>query len=322
MPAAHAQTPLTSTEDLVQAQTLVQRMLEAQKTLVLSGDEVTTLYRPEQTFSASQTIFRKGDQDLRLEYRSPDAIAGEVYVDNGKIAWHYIPSQHRLEVGLSGLGHMRSESNGILKRLNNHQITAEIIGHDVIAGQSAQIVQVSAEQSWGQRRYWIDPVTGAQLKIQTFGAFGQMVSQTYFTRISYDTKLSTSVFDPPKVDPDVATVPMFPPGSQAIAGTPTNVECGFTPMQPAYLPQGFTYQSAMLMPANHQKILELTYENALVVLSIFEQPSPVRVGKPPAPDEFKSPRQGVMTARFNGYKYVVIGTLPEDVMRQIIQSMH
>jgi negative regulator of sigma E activity len=320
--SAHAQTPTTDSPADAEALTLLTRMLQAEKDLNLSGDQVTVLYRPEQTFSATQTIEKYGDRAFKLQYHSPAAVNGEVYVDNGKIAWHSIPSAHRLEVGPSGLGRERQESYSVLRKLQTHQLTVQLVGHDVIADQITQIVQVTAQGSWGERKYWIDPVTGAQLKIQTFGAYGQVVSETYFTKISYDSTLVPTDFGPPPVDASVQTVPMMPPGSTIVTTLPTSAESGFPIMIPSFMPSGFNFQSGVLMPLRGQKLVGLNYENGLNTLSIFEQPIRQKPGSPPPLDEYLSPRQGVLTARTNGYRYIVVGALPEAMLQQVVQSMH
>ncbi len=317
-----AQSPAPALSPQSPAQTLILKMLAAEKNLAISGEQQTILYRPEQTFSAALLIDRQGDRGLRIEYRSPQAVQGEVYVDNGKIAWHFIPSASKLEVGISGLGRFRHEASNILHRLNNQSLDAEIVGHESIAGKNAQIVQVTSQQhQWGQHKYWIDPASGAQLKIQTFGTEGQLVSETYFTKISYNTKFDHNEFGPPRVDASVTIVPMTPRGSQLIPALPNPAQCGFPPMLPAYIPNGFTFQSTLLMPSHGQKMIGLNYENALVSLSIFERPVNAPPGSTPH-NEAYSPRQGVYIAVLNGYQYILVGSVPIDIMQRIVQSMH
>jgi outer membrane lipoprotein-sorting protein len=305
-----------------QAYVLLVKMLSAAKSLDISGEQETILYRPEQTFTASQTVERQGDKAMRIEYKSPQAVAGDVFVDNGKVAWHYIPSANKLEVGTSGFGRFHHESEGILRRLNSQQLTAQIVGQEVVAGQNAQIVQVTAPNSFGQRRYWIDPSNGAQLKIVTFGTLGQMVSQTYFTKISYRARFGGNEFGPPKVSPSTATVLMSPRGSQTIAGMPPAGECGFEPLVPSYVPPGFTFQYSMIMPMHGQKMVSLIYGNTLTTLSIFEKEISVEDGQKPPADEIVSPRQGVVTAVRHGCQYILVGNLPSNVMQQVLKSMH
>jgi negative regulator of sigma E activity len=319
--AAVAQSSADAPQNQQQAQVLLEKMLNAEKNLKISGEQDTILYRPEQTFTASQTIVRQGDTAMRIEYNSPQSVAGDVFVDNGKLSWHYIPSAAKLEVGISGLGRFRRESDNILRRLGSQQLTAEIMGQEVVAGQNAQVVQVTAQHSWGEHRYWIDPNTGAQLKIQTFGNLGQLVSQTYFTKITYRSKIDGSEFDPPKVDSSVKIVPMTPRGSQAIAGLPTSTDCGFQPLLPSYIPPGFAFQSTVIMPMRGQKLVGLTYGNALVSLSIFEKQIIPDAGQSSPHDEMSTPRQGVVTAIRNGYQYILVGSLPTDVMQRVVQSM-
>jgi hypothetical protein len=319
---ARAQSLPDSADDQPIAESLIEHMLSAEKSLSISGEQVTTLYRPERTFSASQKIEQVGDWDLRLDFFSPSPVDGDIFIDNGRIAWHYIPAAHRLEVGISDLEKRREESAEILRKLDDHELTAQVIGQDVIAGQNVGIVQVNAEGSWGEHRYWIDPNTGAQLKIQTFGDFGQKVSETYFTKISFPNNINRTDFDPPKVGPDVATVPMIPRGSKLVSGIPTSVDCGFIPLTPSYIPPGFAFESSLIMPVDGQNVLGLTYQNALVTLSIFEMPIITKPGGPIRPNEFRLPHQGVLTAHFNGYRYIVIANLPDDIMQQIVQSMH
>jgi negative regulator of sigma E activity len=318
--ACFAQAP-SFTPDDAEAQTLLQRMLQAERTLTVSGEQVTTLYRPEQTFSATQSVERQGDHAFRLVYHSPDAVNGEVIVDNGHVFWHSIPSAHKLEVGPSHLNALRQESSWIIRNLESHQLTVHLVGHDIIAGQIAQVIEVTTASSIGERKYWVDPVTGAELKIQTFGPNNQLVSETYYTKIDYNPTLTHSDFGPPPVDPSYAVAPMTPDGSTPISSIPTTDQCGFIITLPAFLPPGFAFQSAMIMPVKGQKLVGLNYANGLVTLSIFEQPILPRHGESPQQNQFKSPRPNVLTARMNGYRYILIGSLPQEVLQQVAESM-
>jgi hypothetical protein len=308
-------------DDSSQAQQLLLKMINAERVLHISGEQVTVLYRPEQTFTSAQTIERAGNRALKFIYHSPDALDGQTYVDNGKVAWYYLPAKHTLKVGISSLCRFEERSNSILRRLANHELTAQIIGQDNIAGQSVDIVKVTTQNGWGEHRYWIDPDSGAQLKIQTFGALGQLVSQSYFTKLDIGTHFKHGEFGAPPISSDVDVVPLVPRGSQTLTGLPTSTQCGFPPTTPSFIPPGFTLQSTIILPIEGVKMLGLTYANYLVTLSIFEQP----IDSPPGQekkDKFKTPRQGVLTARYNGYQYIVIGSLPSDVMDRIVKSMH
>lgn len=297
------------------AAALLQAMLQAEKDLVITGVQVTTLYQPNRSITSVQAITKNGDRAYRMDYQSPPGLAGQVLVDNGQVEWHYFPRRKTIDVNPSRLASLRQRMGPVLRALRQGTLNVQLQGQDQIAGHAVRIVQVSGVGPFaGIRRYWIDPENGAQLKIEIYGPGGQIASTSYYTQVSYFPPLGHAAFAPPRVPADTKVTTATP--RQTLAAVPADSQAGFHVLQPAYLPANFKFQTASQTQIGGEPLIGIQYGDGINVLSLYETPE-----RRPQPDKIARPRPGVLLVRSKGIRLIVIGNLAQPELRKIAQSL-
>lgn len=293
-------------------------MLQAEQRVALSGDQVTYLLRNGQPVTSEQRVLRNGTRAFRLEYAQPSNLAGELIIDDGHTFWHYAPTTKKLEEGASRINRLRGRVPRVMKQIKEGSLTAQYLGQDVVAGRNCDVVEVASRDltQAPRRRFWIDPTNGAQLRIDEFGANGQLLSSSYYTSVSYNPPLGADAFRPPPgahpVMPEAGSVPLTLPQAQA--------QAGFTIQQPTYLPAGFHFQAASVSDFRRKKLVALRYVNGLNVLSLFETSlGPRAAAQPP---QITRPRPGVLNLVQNGLRFILVGNLTPNEMEKVIISVH
>jgi outer membrane lipoprotein-sorting protein len=295
-------------------------MLAAQRTLAYTGVQTTTLYTTSGTTTTSeQSITRNGLQGMRMDYLSPESLAGERRGDNGRFLWHYVPNRKQVEQLPSAIGRLRSEANRAATAVRRAEIGVKVISDDTVAGRRATIVQASptAIGNAGSRRFWIDPTNGAQLRIIVYRPDGSPVSDSYFTQISYNPQFEPTVFEPPsdtvivprRVDRPFKSVKQIPPGIVP--------SLKFDPVEPSYLPAGFRFDTAQMFDYKGNPALGVRYGNGLTVMSIYEAPAPAAG----TASRYKVSRPGMLTGVIGGIKIVLLANIETNELIRVFQSL-
>lgn len=294
---------------------LLQIMLQAKRTLTVSGTQVTTLYQGNRAVTSVQTITTNGDRAYRMDYQGPSALAGQVVVDNGQVEWHYFPERKTMEVTPSELGNLRERIGPVLNALRRRRLNAVVVGQDQVAGHAAEVVEVSGIGTYaGARRFWIDPTNGAELRIDIYGPAGGVISTSYYTQVIYSPSLTHSSFNPPDVPADTRITAGIT--GQTLPGMPTDLQAGFHVLAPAYLPPGFRFESASQSNVGGEPLIGLQYGDGVESLSLYE--SPLRRLQP---NKIMHPRADVLIVRQNGIRLILIGNLARKDLEQIAQSL-
>jgi hypothetical protein len=256
---------------------------------------------------------------MRMEYHSPEQLAGEVRGDNGRILWHYIPSKEQVEQLPSAIGQLRSEINKAFGALRKGSIGVRTVGEDVVAGKRAVVVQATSMDGTasGSRRFWIDPANGAQLRIVVYRPDGNPASDSYFTQITYAPSLAKATFDPPadKVairapgEKPFKSVKQLPPGIVP--------QLGFDPLEPTYLPPGYQFVTGQMFQYKGKPALGIKYGNGLTVMALYEAPAKA----PGAGNRFKINRPGMLTGVVSGLQVVLLANIDSDELIRIYQSL-
>lgn len=309
----------TSGVDAVGVQMLT-RMLKAQRTLQYTGDQVTTLYGASGTTTVSeQIVTRDGLRGMRMDYRSPDTLAGESRGDNGSVLWHNIPRRNRIERLPSAIGSLKRETNRALATLKQGALAVHVMGNDTVAGVNTCVVQARAliNGGTGTRRFWIDPATGAQLRIVVYRPDGSPASDSYFKQITFGQITDKSVFDPPTGSP-VATQQSDHPFKE-IKLIPPGIVPGlkFDPLEPEYLPAGFHFNNAQLFKYKGSPALGIRYYNGITNMSIYEAPASTTDDT----SRFKIARPGMLTGICNGLQIILLANIDSGELVRVFQSL-
>ncbi len=298
------------------AQDLLKRMLQAENSLALTGDQVTTVSRDGLDVSSEQQVMRAGARALRLVYMRPPRLAGEEILDNGRFYCHLIPAKDTLELSPSRIGNLRVRVPQVIGQIRSGRLIAQTVGQDVVAGHDCIVVQVATRSAaavpW--RRFWIDPTNGAQLRIEQYSASGQLQSASYYTEISYNPAFDRFTFRLPNAGSRVIERGFAAP---SLTLDQVRSEAGAPVPAPSYVPEGFHFQAGSVSDAHGRKVLELRYVNGVNVLSVFETSDTPGSG----PSRMEHPRQGVLFGRQAGMKVVVIGNLNDAEIERVLTSL-
>ena len=294
----------------------MKRMLQAENSLALAGDQVTVVSQNGLDISSEQQVMRQGAHALRLDYVRPARLAGEEILDNGRFYCHLLPANDTLEISPSRIGALRVRVPEVIGQIRSGRLVAQTVGQDMVAGHACVIVQVAARSAspvpW--RRFWIDPTNGAQLRIEEHSASGQLQSASYYTQVTYSPAFDKGAFRLPDAGSKIIERGFAAP-SLTLDGVRS--QAGFSVPTPAYVPDGFHFQAGSVSDRRDRKVVELRYVNGVNVLSIFQTPDLSAKGS----SRTEHPRQGVLFGRQAGMKVVVIGNLSPVELERVLTSL-
>ncbi len=298
------------------AQDLLKRMLQAENSLALTGDQITVVSRNGLDISSEQQVMRNGARALRLDYVRPPRLAGEEIIDNGRFYCHLLPAQDTLELSPSRIQTLRVRVPQVIKQIQSGRLIVQSVGQETVAGHPCVIVQVAARSATPvpSRRFWIDPTNGAQLRIDEYDAAGQLQSSSYYAQVVYNPVFDKGAFRLPHAGSKVVER-----GFAALTLTLDQVraQAGFPVPTPAYLPDGFRFQAGSVSDARGRRVIDLRYVNGVNALSVFMTPDTVISG----PSHAEHPRQGVLYGRQAGMKIVLIGNLGNGELEKVLTSL-
>ncbi|MEO7718792.1 MAG: sigma-E factor regulatory protein RseB domain-containing protein [Capsulimonas sp.] len=296
---------------------VLQRLLQAETSLVFEGTQITAVSRDGLDISSEQHVLRNGDQAFRIDYTRPERLAGESIVDNGKSYWHYRPKNNILEVGPSRVQRLRKRIHTVIEQAKRGAVTVTIQGQDTIASRPCTIIDVKSAngQPSPWRRLWVDAATGAQLKIEQYDATGQRRSSSFFTTIAISPSISADAFDAPGQN-------RHPQIKQLSADKPfrtvgeAEMKAGFSAHQPTYLPPGYRFQAASVGNFRGKSMIVLRYNNGISVISLFQVVDDGTIGP-----KFGGKRIGAITRAQGGRKLVLVGNISPSELSQVISSV-
>ena len=129
------------------AQDLLRRMLQAENSLALSGDQITTVSRNGLDLSSEQQVQRDGARALRIDYVRPARLAREQIIDNGRFYCHFMPLSDTLDLSPSRIQSLRVRVPEVIAQVRSGRLIVQSAGQDVVAGHACGIVQVAARSN-------------------------------------------------------------------------------------------------------------------------------------------------------------------------------
>ena len=290
------------------AEALLTQMLRAENSLPLSGDQVTLVVRNGLDISSEQQVQRSGGRALRLDYLRPARLAGEEIIDNGRFYSHFIPSKNTLELSPSRIQTLRVRVPQVIRQVKSGRLLVRLVGQETVAGHACVVLQVMVRSAVPvpSQKFWVDPVNGAQLRNEQYDSAGQLRSVSYYTQIVYHPAFAAGAFRMPRGGRVVAAGFAAP----TLTLDQVRAEAAFPVQTPAALPPGFRFQGGSVSPRGSNPVVELRYTSGANALSLFETPERPGLGFLPP----QHPRPGVLFARQNGLKIVLIANLaPVDL---------
>jgi hypothetical protein len=287
-----------------------------------AGEQVTEVAtaRGQQTYP--QKIEGDTNGRIRVEFDGSSNLAGDIMIIGPAMFANY----HR-QSGVMDIAFWPTQWNAheklMMAQIRNRTYAVAKVGEEIIAGRRAAIVLLSpADRSVGpQFKYWIDPQTGIQLKLEKTDARGQLISRTMLTSITLGpaANVSPQDFQPMRIAAN-RTNPLFPDDSQFPTVQEAQRRLPFTPLEPGRLPPGFTLKGVWVF----QAYVLLRYSDNVANFSLYEHLD--RSGKPeqaPGPAAYRRHIQRWHMPMASGAIDVIyIGSLTPEQARELHDSLH
>jgi outer membrane lipoprotein-sorting protein len=300
------------------ARTILKMALEAPRLIDYEGTKIITALRNGQMETVTVAESHKRPNLLRLEYLSPEDVAGRLIVDDGTVAEHYEPALNMLFEDRSIQDPSGAANLTLLMR--NYDIV--LLGTDEVIGRQAYVLSLVPHGTGVQRQLWVDRLTGTVLRSEDRDATRGLVLTAYFSRISFSLNLPPAYFRyRPPAGARVVEL-------QTMAGGTLNPgqlqqQVGFPVLVPPALPEGYTFRGGAVSRFGSLVSAYLRYSDGGNIISFFEAPAgsigwpaigiPVRVQSQPGwfvdLGYFR-----VLIWEQRGLRITAVGTAPSDTL--------
>jgi outer membrane lipoprotein-sorting protein len=300
---------------------VLQLALDAPRVIDYEGTKIITAPRNGRTETVTAAEFHKRPNMTRLEYLSPEDVAGRLIVDDGATSWHYEP---RLNTAFEGPTMNTGLLRGDLSLLHrNYRVTG--LGTEEVIGRQAYVVQLVPNGPGVSRELWIDQATGTVLRTEERDPSRGVVLTTYFSRISFSLNLPTAYFRF-RLPAGARVLHLFPTVDEAATPEALGRQAGFTVLVPPVLPEGYTFSGGGISRFGSLTSVNLQYSDGDSLLSLFEAPA----GSIGAPAFGQDVRVGGRPARLvdlgyfrvliwdqRGLHLTAVGTMPTETLLAI-----
>jgi outer membrane lipoprotein-sorting protein len=313
-PAALSPAPMGATRILEMA-------LASPRLIDYEGTKVIASLRGGRSETVTVAESHKRPDMTRLEYLSPEDVAGRLIVDNGSVAWHYEP---RLNLAFEG----PTMQSGLLSRdltllLRNYTIADR--GLEDVIGRSAHVLILEPRGGGVRRQLWVDRATGTVLRSEERDPIRGVVLSTHFSRISFSLNLPEASFQFRK--PGGARIlTMFTTDADSMSPAALEDRVHFPVLIPPVLPEGYTFRGGAVSRFGSLTSVYLRYSDGGNLISFFEAPAG-SIGWP----AFGQPiRVGTQRGRFvdlgyfrvliweqRGLRVTAVGTIPTETLIQV-----
>ncbi|MGC8669201.1 MAG: hypothetical protein ACP5VE_13905 [Chthonomonadales bacterium] len=284
-----------------------------------TGEEITRILEGR-LVESRQNVTYGGPGRIRMEYVSPPAMKGEILLITGGRMYQYRPSRGDILDGMASGAELAERVREIAAGLRSGQITARVVGDELVAGVWTTIVEIRSIRSdeWFLR-FWIDPKTGVRLRFMRLDGQGRAMAETTFASITYLPSADGRLFSPASL-PQVPHVPRLPNTPPLASVEMAQAQVGYAIRVPA-LPDGYHLNGVWVAPDPvGRKTTILRYTDGVNNFALFETPLPAGRGRPNAAPWIR-PRLGVAHWTAYGLAFTLIGHLAPHEYRQIADSL-
>jgi outer membrane lipoprotein-sorting protein len=209
----------------------------------------------------------------RLDFLSPDGVAGRVVIDDGTRSWHYEPRLHMAFVGPS-----MAVPGDAVERLPTDRYRVRLLGVEEVIGRATVVLSLWPRAGRRERRLWIDRLTGVPLRSEERDPDEGLVAVVYFTRISFGLNLPAALFQP-RVPAGARVVRQDAPATPLVPPAVLEQRVGFALRAPAALPGGFRLLGGSQVRDGPVVAAYLHYTDGIRPLALFAAPVS-RLGPP------------------------------------------
>lgn len=247
---------------------IVQMALDAPRLIDYEGTKVITALRGGQLETITVAESHKRPDTMRLEYLSPESLAGRVIVDNGTVTWHYEPRLNMVFEGPSLEGSTLTRDLTML--LRNYRVKG--LGVEDVIGRQAYVIVLDPIKPGVERQLWIDRATGTVLRSEERDPTRGVVLSTYFSRISFSLNLPEAYFQF-RAPAGARVLKMFTTEAGSMGPAVLQARVRFPVLIPPVLPEGYTFRGGALSRFGSLESVFLRYSNGGNLISFFETPA-------------------------------------------------
>ncbi len=273
---AAAQTDATRLLGGVTVEQVVRHALLAAKTVDYEGTKVLSVLRGPLMETVTVSEAHKRPNRTRLEFLSPEGVAGRIVVDDGVQTWHYEPRLHTVIQGPSLGAPVETPPDRSDRWLARHAV--RLLGMEEVIGRQTVVLSAQPREGRGERRLWIDRTTGIALRSEDRDPTDGLVATTYFTRISFGLNVPAALFQP-RIPAGARVISPVEPSRQLTTVSALEGAVGFRIAVPETLPGGFILQGGEPLAGGPVVAAHLRYSDGARVLALFVAPAR-RMGAP------------------------------------------
>ncbi len=270
---AVSQNATRSLPDGVSVEQVARHAMLAAQIVDYEGTKVLSVLRGALMETVTVSEAHKRPNRMRLEFLSPEGVAGRVVVDDGVQTWHYEPRLHVVIQGPSLGAPIEVPSQAWLER---H--TVMLLGTEQVIGRSTVVLNVKPREGRGERRLWIDRTTGIALRTEERDPADGLVATTYFTRISHGLNFPDAMFRP-RIPAGARVISPTEPARLLTSLPALQKAVGFRIDAPQRLPGGFALVGGEPVAGGPLVAAHLRYSDGARALALFIAPA-ARLGPP------------------------------------------
>jgi outer membrane lipoprotein-sorting protein len=304
---------------------ILKMALDAPRLIDYEGTKIITALRNGQMETVTVAESHKRPNSLRLEYLSPEDVAGRVIVDDGAVAMHYEPALNMLFVDRS----IQDTGGGANLTLLTRNYDIVLLGTDEVIGRQAYVLSLTPHGTGVQRQLWVDRLTGTVLRSEDRDASRGLVLTTYFSRISFSLNLPQAYFRyRPPAGARLVELQTLAGGGMNPAQLQQQV--GFPVLVPPALPEGYTFRGGAVSRFGSLVSAYLRYSDGGSIISFFEAPAgsigwpaigiPVRVQSQPG-RFIDLGYLRVLIWEQRGLRITAVGTAPSDTLMLVASQL-
>jgi outer membrane lipoprotein-sorting protein len=288
------------------------------------GTKVMHILRGQLMETVTVSEAHKRPNRTRLEFLSPEGLAGRLVIDDGNQTWQYEP---RLNIVIQGPSLAPPLDGSAEQVIAHYHIT--LLGVEEVIGRQTAVLSLTPRVGRGSRRLWIDRLTGVALRTEEIDPDDGVVARTAFTRISYGLNFPAAMFRP-RIP---AGAKVFSPTESAgplMALPALERMVGFKVGVPATLPDAFKLIGGEPVHGGPVAAAHVRYTDGARFLSLFVAPAR-QLGPPGRGEPVSSLGPQARTIAWgatrllqweaNGMRLTLVGMLPLKDLLQIAAAV-
>ena len=260
----------SAAESEAAAEALVRDATTAYRRVSYVGQLSTIRSGPNRAYAVLEQVEHRAPDQTRRTYLAPQSLYGQYVISRGAMSWDIDPKSKRVVVTENRAADDALVANDDIALLSANYRAVLTANDENVADRKAEVVDL-VNRYTGQRimRLWIDERMHVVLAKEEYHGDGSLAWRTRYDAIRFTDGLPKQIFtaDLPK---DFSTTRGRSYGHPSEDLTRAISACGFTPIGPKYLPEGFAVVTADLTDIKGVKNLHLLYTDGIRMMSLFE----------------------------------------------------